>query len=114
MNQTFDSFQTKQLPFPPAFVFGSYNLFFNRWTTGLILTLLVSDQKEGVWVWIALNARFNAFGVFLGPTSLFMDHHTQQNAHTNAFLGLTALFIPLKIILLQYFQQINGIQIDME
>ena len=30
---------------------------------------------------------------------------TQQNAHTHAFLGPTVLFTPLKVILLQCFQQ---------
>ena len=41
---------------------------------------------------------------FWSPMALFMDHQTWPNAHIHAFLGLTALFTPLKIILLQYFQ----------
>ena len=45
-----------------------------------------------------------ALGIFFVPRHCSWDHQTQQNIHTHAFLGPTALFILLKIILLRYFQ----------
>ena len=55
------------------------------------------------------------FGIFsVGPMYYLQDPQVQKNENVKLKLGLTVLFIHLKIILLQSFQLsvISGIQID--
>ena len=55
------------------------------------------------------------FGIFsVGPMHYLQDPQVQKNENVKLKLGLTVLFIHLKIILLQSFQLlvISGIQID--
>ena len=55
------------------------------------------------------------FGIFsVGPMHYLQDPQVQKNENVKLKLGLTVLFIHLKIILLQSFQfsVISGIQID--
>ena len=48
---------------------------------------------------------FLALAFLAGSHSVHDPAKNKKNVHTNAFLSPTLLFIHLKIILLQYFQQ---------
>ena len=67
------------------------------------------------WVWIALKRKTQHACFFsMGPMYCSQDSQVRISANFTLKLGLTALFIHLKIILLQCFQfsTISGIQTD--